>query len=82
MRQFETYQHYKGGVYLKIAEAIHSETDEVMVVYTSVFSGKVFVRPKDMFYEDVEIDGKAVPRFKKMPHTLDDKELRKSLPSF
>ena len=82
MRQYKTYQQYKGGIYLKLAEAIHSETNEIMAVYTSPFSGKVFVRPKDMFYETVEFEGKTVPRFAELPDNIDDKELRKKLPRF
>jgi hypothetical protein len=61
------YQHYKGNHYLVLAEAKHSETLEPMVVYISLYENpesQVWVRPKTMFLEEVEIDGKKVPRFR------------------
>ncbi len=82
MRQYESYQHYKGGIYLKIGEALHTETEEEMVVYVSAFSGKMFVRPKEMFFEMVEYNGETMPRFKKIHDTIDEKTLRETLPRF
>ncbi|MGN0114031.1 MAG: DUF1653 domain-containing protein [Acutalibacteraceae bacterium] len=58
------YRHYKGNEYLVLCEATHSETLERLVVYKALYGdGGVWVRPFDMFFEDVEIDGKTVPRF-------------------
>ena len=58
------YRHYKGGEYQVIDTAIHSETDELMVVYRPLYGeAKLWVRPLTMFVESVEIDGAMVPRF-------------------
>lgn len=58
------YRHYKGNDYLVIGVARHSETEEEMVVYSADY-GKfgLWVRPKEMFLEKVEVDGREVPRF-------------------
>jgi len=57
------YQHFKGGVYEVIGLAKHSETLEEMIVYKNE-KGDIWVRPKDMFFENVLIEGKEIPRFK------------------
>lgn len=61
------YRHYKGGEYLVVGEALHTETEQTLVLYRSVRDGAVsdrlFARPADMFAETVEIDGARVPRF-------------------
>lgn len=65
-REFKAgrYRHYKGNEYLVLCEATHSESLERLVVYKALYGdGGVWVRPFDMFFEDVEIDGKSVPRF-------------------
>ena len=42
----------------------HSETDEELVVYRPDYGEQgLWVRPKEMFLETVEVDGKQVPRF-------------------
>ena len=54
-----------------IGKALHSENQEEFVVYKHV-SGKrtgelhYWVRPIGMFYENVVVDGKEVPRFRLM----------------
>lgn len=61
------YQHYKGGKYQIIGLAKHSETFEDMVVYEALYDNKlskIWVRPLASFLEEVEVDGKIVPRFK------------------
>ncbi|MDR4987180.1 DUF1653 domain-containing protein [Bacillus cereus] len=62
------YRHYKSGLYRTLSEvAYHSETGEEMVVYISVETGKVWVRPSKMFDELVTIEnGELVPRFKEV----------------
>ena len=64
VKEKEIYRHYKGNVYTIIAVAKHTETMEDMVVYTD--NEHVWVRPLDMFEEEVEVDGKRIPRFKKI----------------
>ncbi len=58
-----TYQHYKGPLYEIIGVARHSETLEELVVYLD-HKKDLWVRPLEMFLENVEIEGKCVPRFK------------------
>jgi hypothetical protein len=58
------YRHYKGREYTVIGVARHSETEEELVVYRQEYGDLgLWVRPKDMFLETVEVDGRAVPRF-------------------
>ena len=58
------YRHYKGNEYIVLGVARHSETDEELVVYRPDYGEQgLWVRPKEMFRETVEVDGKQVPRF-------------------
>ena len=64
------YEHYKGNQYEVIGLARHSETLEELIVYRALYDSEEFgdnslwVRPKKMFFETVNIDGKEIPRFK------------------
>ena len=62
------YRHYKGGMYLVIGTALHSETLEELVLYKHLDekgepSEEYWVRPRTMFLESVKVAGKAMPRF-------------------
>lgn len=58
------YRHFKGGEYRVICLARHSETEEWMVVYQALYGEKGYwVRPAAMWLEEVERDGKRLPRF-------------------
>lgn len=58
------YQHYKGRRYEVIDIARHSETEEQLVVYRTLYGDyDLWVRPLAMFVELVEVDGRKVPRF-------------------
>lgn len=62
------YRHYKGKDYEVVDTAIHSETQEKMVVYRALYESEfgkdvLWVRPLSMFQETVRIDGKELPRF-------------------
>lgn len=58
------YRHYKGKEYRVFNVATHSETLEKFVVYQTLYGDYGWwVRPFSMFTENVEIDGKLVPRF-------------------
>ena len=62
--QIGKYQHYKGSFYQVEDIAIHSETEEEMVIYRPLYGeGRLWVRPLTMFLEHVEIEGKSQPRF-------------------
>lgn len=61
------YLHYKNKKYRVTAIARHSETLEEMVVYEALYDnelGSVWVRPKSMFTEEVDIGGYCGPRFR------------------
>lgn len=62
------YRHTKSGKhYTVIGTAAHSETGELSVVYKPEyvhdFEFDFFIRPVDMFIEQIELDGAMRPRF-------------------
>lgn len=68
--QYGIYKHYKTEkLYEVIGVARHSETREEMVVYKALYScdefgdNQVWVRPKILFLEKVDLNGRSVPRF-------------------
>ena len=59
------YEHYKGHRYKILGIARHTETLEEMVIYQPLYGkGDIWVRPLNMFIENVIINGSTVPRFK------------------
>ncbi len=59
------YEHYKGKQYEVIGVAKHSETLEELVVYRALYGeNDLWVRPLKMFLENVEVEGKQIPRFR------------------
>ncbi len=61
------YRHFKGKEYLVMHIAKHSETLEELVVYQALYGEMgVWVRPLDMFLEQVEVDGQIVNRFEEI----------------
>ena len=70
------YRHFKGNVYRVLHIAKHSETLEDIVVYQAMYGERgVWVRPKAMFEEEIERDGRTFRRF--TPITAE--EVQKSL---
>ena len=58
------YRHYKGQEYEVIGIARHSETLEDLAVYRALYGeGEIWVRPREMFLDTVEREGKKVRRF-------------------
>ena len=58
------YRHFKGGEYRVHGVARHSETGDLLVVYTPLYGeGGLWVRPLGMFEELVTRDGREMPRF-------------------
>lgn len=59
------YRHYKNKMYQVIGVALHSETNEPVVVYKPLYESdaELWVRPYDMFTENVVVDGRKIPRF-------------------
>lgn len=65
MLQPGRYRHYKGKDYELIGVATHSETQEKLVVYRTLYGAfDLWVRPLAMFTESVTVDGEQVPRFR------------------
>ena len=63
--QIGVYQHYKGLRYEVLAIAKHFETLEEMVIYRALYGDfELWIRPLNMFLEEVEYFGVKQPRFK------------------
>lgn len=56
------YRHYKGGLYELVCVATLESDHTEMIVYRAA-NGSIWTRPKDVFFELVEVDGRKVPRF-------------------
>lgn len=56
------YRHYKGGVYELLCEATVKADRTTLIVYRAP-DGSIWSRPKDVFFEQIEVDGKPVQRF-------------------
>lgn len=52
-------QHYRGGVYQFIGEAIHTESRELLAIYCDS-NRRVYARPLEMFLSEVP-EGKENP---------------------
>lgn len=64
------YHHYKNKPYKYIGTARHSESLDEVVIYETRYPNelaKLWVRPKGMFFEPVELNGEMIPRFKQIP---------------
>ena len=58
------YKHYKGNEYKVIGVAKHSETLQELVVYQALYGERgLWARPKTMFLERIQKDGKEIERF-------------------
>jgi hypothetical protein len=58
------YRHYKGRDYIVLGVAKHSETEELLVVYRTDYGDhSLWVRPLQMFTEQVFAEGRWQPRF-------------------
>lgn len=57
------YRHYKGGIYEIICEAkLESDSNITLIIYRSE-NGLIWARPREVFFETVNVDGLTVPRF-------------------
>ena len=59
------YRHYKGGLYELVCMATLEADLSDMVVYRAA-DGSIWTRPKQVFFQLVEVDGELVPRFAPM----------------
>lgn len=58
------YRHYKGRDYIVLGVAKHSETEELLVVYRTDYGDhSLWVRPLQMFTEQVFAEGRWQSRF-------------------
>ena len=72
------YRHFKGNVYRVLHIAKHSETLEDMVVYQAMYGERgIWVRPKAMFEEEIERDGRTFRRFEPIPDEEAEKIINK-----
>lgn len=66
------YKHNKtGNIYRVFYQGEHTETHEKFIVYQrypqdGINPSTIWLRPSNMFFEDVEINGEFVPRFEKI----------------
>ena len=61
------YRHFKGGLYEVVGIALHSETQEEMVVYRPLYGeGRLWVRPLNLFMDTVLLNGVTAPRFERI----------------
>jgi hypothetical protein len=56
------YLHYKGGIYDLVCEATMESDLTPLIVYKAA-NGSIWCRPKNVFFEMIEVDGKPVQRF-------------------
>ena len=64
-----TYRHNKSGkLYEVIGVALQTETSEALVVYQPLYQSeyKLFARSYTMFTEQIELNGKQMPRFERI----------------
>lgn len=60
------YKHYKGGLYMALGVAQHSDTGERFVAYiklSGASGAKIIVRPYVDFFDEVVVHGIRKPRF-------------------
>ena len=72
----EYYRHFKGNVYRVLHIAKHSETLEDRIVYQAMYGDRgIWVRPKAMFDEIIEREGKTLKTFRRFsPISAEDAE--------
>lgn len=63
------YKHFKGGKYKVLGVAIHTETEEPLVIYQALYKsenfeeGALWARPVSMFMGTKNINGEDIQRF-------------------
>ena len=77
------YKHYKGKIYRVLATGRHSESLELMIVYQGLYesvefgSQPIFVRPYDLFVENIAHNGINQPRFQYLSEEISHPEQAK-----
>jgi len=62
MKPGQKFRHYKGGIYEFVCEATQESDLTPVIVYRS-HNGSYWTRPKQVFFETVEVNGQTLPRF-------------------
>ena len=63
----QKYRHFKGNEYLVLHIAKHSETLEELVVYQAMYEEMgIWVRPLEMFLEQVKVGEQFINRFEEV----------------
>jgi DNA polymerase-3 subunit epsilon len=62
MSEIRKFKHYKGGLYELVCEAIQESDLSSVIVYKS-YDGRIWTRPKEVFFEWIVIDGVRLQRF-------------------
>ncbi len=58
------YQHFKGSYYQVLDTAIHSESEELHIIYKPLYGeGKTWVRPVSLFNDKITRHGNTLTRF-------------------
>lgn len=71
------FRHFKGNYYQLMHIAHHSETLEPQAVYRALYGeGEMWVRPMEMFLEEIERDGVKMRRFAPVEETQVPEEIR------
>lgn len=74
------YRHFKGNIYKVLHLAKHSETLEDIVVYQAMYGDRgIWVRPKNMFDEVIERDGRLIRRFAEITDNEAEAVIQKDL---
>ncbi len=72
------YRHFKGNIYKVLHIAKHSETFDDIVVYQAMYGDReIWVRPRAMFEEIIERDGKSFRRFELITAEEAESEMNK-----
>lgn len=56
------FRHYKGGLYELVCEATLEADLTPMIIYRAA-DGTIWARPKDVFFERLDVGGVTVQRF-------------------
>lgn len=68
------YRHFKGGLYKVLGLTRHSETMEEFVIYQLLGRDETWIRPYEMFVENISLDGACKPRFTKVDDAVEEIE--------
>ena len=60
------YRHYKGGLYEHVCVATLESDLSEMIVYRAA-DGSIWTRPRQVFFEMIEVNGERVQRFTPVP---------------